>query len=131
MYSESFPAGRSFIQVLLSCYLSPQVRIATEKGGSDGSFLLPELPSGLDNHGNVRSCTTSLVYVNLSKNSFFCAFRRGVPLVCGCKGRHFFVSHQMFLKKNFRRKVLQRYGLYFIHARNVLNNIYITHQTKT
>lgn len=35
------------------------------------------------------SCTTSLLYVNLSKNSFFCACHQ----FCGeseCKGTHFF-----------------------------------------
>ena len=51
MYSESFPAGRSFIQVLLSCYLSPQVRIVTEEEEVTVRFFYPNFPAVLTTTG--------------------------------------------------------------------------------
>ena len=42
------------------------------------------------------SCTTSSVYVNLSKNSFLLAYTQFLS-ESGCKGTHFFQNSQMFL----------------------------------
>ncbi|MDM8146005.1 hypothetical protein QUW02_08750, partial [Bacteroides eggerthii] len=29
-------------------------------------------------------------------------------LVCGCKGRYFFLSHQIFSRKNFQREIFAK-----------------------
>ena len=64
----------------------------------NGLFLLPKCLYK-SYYKALASCTTS-VYVNLSKNSFFCAFR-GRFLVSGCKGTYFFPSDQDFSEKTF------------------------------
>ena len=77
------------------------------------------------------------VYVNLSKNSFFlfCSENRTARcewrlfLVCGCKGRYFFYNHQIFPRKNFKGKSLQRYEISTNLPNNMLNNIVLTYST--
>ena len=51
------------------------------------------------------SCTTSNVYGNLSKNSFFSALR-SVILESGCKGMLLFSSVQDFQEKSFQKTAI-------------------------
>ena len=94
-------------------------RLLTQPQKINGSFLLPKYSKRV-----LASCTTS-VYVNLSKNSFFCA-SRGRFLVSGCKGTHFFWTNQDFLRKTFDfnatflRLLMQIKDKMYIHLYNII-----------
>jgi len=94
-------------------------RLLAQPQKINGSFLLPKYSKRV-----LASCTTS-VYVNLSKNSFFCA-SRGRFLVSGCKGTYFFRTNQDFLRKTFDfnatflRLLMQIKDKMYIHLYNIL-----------
>ena len=67
----------------------------------NGLFLIPKYLYIIYNIQALASCTTS-VYVNLSKNSFFSAIAQKLR-ESGCKGTHFFDTHQIFRQFFFEK----------------------------